>query len=93
MFRDEELAYWEWENINWDLKMAEVRFKRKGSYRPAMAKWTEGKTTDWVTPTTPPIELGYGRGAEQVIRRVAFDIFFLGNAARIGMELGGIGCD
>ncbi|MGA2607416.1 MAG: site-specific integrase [Terriglobia bacterium] len=31
-FRDEELAYWEWDNINWNLKMAEVRFKRKGSY-------------------------------------------------------------
>ena len=31
-FRDEELAYMEWENINWNLKMAEVRFKRKGSY-------------------------------------------------------------
>jgi integrase len=31
-FRDEELAYWEWENVNWNLKMAEVRFKRKGSY-------------------------------------------------------------
>jgi hypothetical protein len=35
-----------------------------GEYLPATAKWTEGKTTDWVTPTTPPIELGYGRGAE-----------------------------
>ena len=31
-FRDEELAFWEWENINWELKLAEVRFKRKGSY-------------------------------------------------------------
>ena len=31
-FRDEELAYWEWENVNWNLKTAEVRFKQKGSY-------------------------------------------------------------
>jgi integrase len=31
-FRDEELAYWEWENVNWNLKTAKVRFKRKGSY-------------------------------------------------------------
>ena len=31
-FRDEELAFLEWENINWTLKLAEVRFKRKGSY-------------------------------------------------------------
>lgn len=35
-----------------------------GEYQHATAKWTEGKTADWVTPTTPPIELGYGRGAE-----------------------------
>jgi len=31
-FRDEELAYWEWENVNWKLKTAEVRYKRKGHY-------------------------------------------------------------
>jgi hypothetical protein len=35
-----------------------------GECQHATAKWTQGKTTDWVTPTTPPIELGYGRGAE-----------------------------
>ena len=35
-----------------------------GEYRPAMAVWPIGKTTDWVTPTTPPIELGYGRVEE-----------------------------
>jgi hypothetical protein len=35
-----------------------------GEYQHATAKWPDRKTTDWVTPTTPPIELGYGRGAE-----------------------------
>ena len=35
-----------------------------GEYQHATAKWTGGKTTEWVTPTTPPIELGYGRGAK-----------------------------
>ena len=35
-----------------------------GEYQHATARWTDSKTTDWVTPTTPPIELGYGRGAE-----------------------------
>jgi hypothetical protein len=38
-----------------------------GEYRPAMAKSSLGMTSDWVTPTTPPIELGFGRGAEQGI--------------------------
>ncbi len=35
-----------------------------GEYQHATAKWPDSKTTDWVMPTTPPIELGYGCGAE-----------------------------
>jgi hypothetical protein len=35
-----------------------------GEYQRATARWQDAKTMDWVTPTTPPIELGYGHGAE-----------------------------
>jgi integrase len=31
-FRDEELAYLEWANINWSSKTAGIRFKQKGCY-------------------------------------------------------------
>jgi hypothetical protein len=40
-----------------------IRLGYQGEYQRATAKWRDGKTTDWVTPNTPPIELGYGRGA------------------------------
>jgi hypothetical protein len=35
-----------------------------GEYQRATATWRDVKGTDWVTPTTPPIELGYGRDAD-----------------------------
>ena len=38
-----------------------IQIGYKGEYQRATAKWTDAKTTDWVTPQTPPIELGYGQ--------------------------------
>lgn len=41
-----------------------IQIGYKGEYQRATAKWTDAKTTDWVTPQTPPIDLGYGRGSD-----------------------------
>ncbi|MGA7887812.1 MAG: hypothetical protein WCA44_18915, partial [Acidobacteriaceae bacterium] len=41
-----------------------IQIGYKGEYQRATAKWTDAKTTDWVTPQTAPIELGYGRGSD-----------------------------
>lgn len=41
-----------------------IQIGYKGEYQRATAKWTDTRTTDWVTPQTPPIELGYGRGSD-----------------------------
>lgn len=39
-----------------------IQLGYQGEYQRATASWRDGKTTDWVTPKTPPVELGYGRG-------------------------------
>jgi len=41
-----------------------IQIGYQGEYGSATAKWADARTTDWVTPQTPPIELGYGRGSD-----------------------------
>jgi hypothetical protein len=41
-----------------------IQIGYQGEYQSATAKWADAKTTDWVTPQTPPVDLGYGRGSD-----------------------------
>jgi hypothetical protein len=42
-----------------------IQLGYQGEYQRATAKWVDAKTTGWVEPNTPPIELRYGDEAEQ----------------------------
>ena len=42
-----------------------IQLGYQGEYQRATAKWVDAKTTGWVEPNTPPIELRYDDEAEQ----------------------------